>query len=163
MKSCKKCGEIKPLSEFNANRRMADGHLNTCKICASAMVKRYRQENLEKLRIRDRIRYDTDPKIRERIKQREQSIPPEQKYARNSVRGKQFRKQHPDKDKAHRTVNNAIRDGKLERQPCEVCGTTFDVEAHHEDYSKPLNVRWLCTQHHGITRRKPRTEVGISS
>lgn len=43
-------------------------------------------------------------------------------------------------------VNNAIRDGKIARQPCEVCGRK--AQAHHEDYSKPLDVRWLCFQHH---------------
>lgn len=35
----------------------------------------------------------------------------------------------------------------LERKPCEVCGAT-KVEAHHDDYEKPLEVRWLCKQHH---------------
>jgi hypothetical protein len=32
-------------------------------------------------------------------------------------------------------------------QPCEVCGAT-KVEKHHPDYSKPLEVRWLCREHH---------------
>jgi hypothetical protein len=37
---------------------------------------------------------------------------------------------------------------KLELQPCEICGKTEDIERHHEDYSKPLEVRWLCKSHH---------------
>jgi hypothetical protein len=37
--------------------------------------------------------------------------------------------------------------GKLIRQPCEVCGSK-KVEAHHDDYTKPLDVRWLCKKHH---------------
>ena len=40
----------------------------------------------------------------------------------------------------------------LERQPCEVCGEK--AEAHHPDYSKPLDVRWLCKRHHMIEHRK---------
>ena len=41
----------------------------------------------------------------------------------------------------------AIRAGILKRLPCEVCGST-DADAHHEDYAKPLDVRWLCPAHH---------------
>jgi hypothetical protein len=47
----------------------------------------------------------------------------------------------------YRAPSNAIRDGRLIRQPCEVCGA-LNVEAHHDDYSKPLTVRWLCRRHH---------------
>lgn len=40
-----------------------------------------------------------------------------------------------------------IRSGRLIKQPCEVCGSKI-VEAHHDDYEKPLDVRWLCKKHH---------------
>jgi hypothetical protein len=43
-------------------------------------------------------------------------------------------------------LNLAIYYGKVKRQPCW-CGAT-PAEAHHEDYSKPLDVRWLCPPHH---------------
>jgi len=42
----------------------------------------------------------------------------------------------------------ALRFGKIQRGPCEVCGTTEKVEGHHEDYTRPLDVRWLCKEHH---------------
>lgn len=45
-------------------------------------------------------------------------------------------------------VNSEIRKGFLIPQPCEVCGTSLSIEAHHDDYSKPLHVRWLCVIHH---------------
>lgn len=45
-------------------------------------------------------------------------------------------------------VGNAIQSGKLTKCPCEVCGTTHLVHAHHDDYSKALDVRWLCPKHH---------------
>ena len=41
-----------------------------------------------------------------------------------------------------------IRSGKIVKQPCEVCGTLENVEAHHDDYSKPDDIRWLCRDHH---------------
>ena len=42
---------------------------------------------------------------------------------------------------------SAIQCGDLKRQPCEVCGAV-PVDAHHDDYSQPLAVRWLCRKHH---------------
>ena len=55
---------------------------------------------------------------------------------------------HPEKVKARRTLNSAIKRGDVERQPCETCGTEEDVHGHHEDYTKPLEVIWLCRDHH---------------
>lgn len=76
---------------------------------------------------------------------------------RRSPRGKSVKAKHQlnyragqsQKYKAVTAVGNAIRLGKLTRQPCEKCGSTTRVEAHHDDYSKPLDVRWLCHIHHG--------------
>jgi len=45
------------------------------------------------------------------------------------------------------TTNNAIVSGLLFRQPCEVCNSV-KVQAHHDDYLQPLEVRWLCKKHH---------------
>ena len=57
------------------------------------------------------------------------------------------RRRYPEKMRAHNAVRNAIETGRLVRQPCEVCGTV-PAEAHHDDYGKPLDVRWLCKIHH---------------
>lgn len=60
--------------------------------------------------------------------------------------------------RARQDVANALRCGELERLPCEVCGRT-PAQAHHDDYDQPLEVRWLCLEHHreehghGGTRR----------
>jgi hypothetical protein len=58
-------------------------------------------------------------------------------------------------DQVHRIVEKAIARGKLQPQPCEVCGANGvmadgrnEVQAHHDDYNKPLDVRWLCQEHH---------------
>lgn len=48
---------------------------------------------------------------------------------------------------ARAQVKNAIKSGTLLRQPCEVCDKQ-KADAHHDDYSKPLSVRWLCRTHH---------------
>jgi len=51
------------------------------------------------------------------------------------------------KAKAKSAVSYAIKKGKLIRQPCEKCGAE-KTDAHHDDYAKPLEVRWLCRSHH---------------
>jgi len=48
---------------------------------------------------------------------------------------------------AHKAVEYAVKSGKIARSPCEKCGAER-VEAHHDDYSSPLAVRWLCRRHH---------------
>ena len=45
-------------------------------------------------------------------------------------------------------VHKAKRNGTLTLQPCEVCGSTFKIEAHHDNYFLPLQVNWLCPSHH---------------
>jgi hypothetical protein len=66
-------------------------------------------------------------------------------YRRN--KRKRFRTEHPDRHKAHTAVKNAVARGALQRGACEVCGQE-NAEAHHEDYGKPLDVKWLCKKHH---------------
>lgn len=58
-------------------------------------------------------------------------------------------------NEARKMVNRAIYRKLLTRKPCEVCGIfgvdakgTTLLEAHHDDYNKPLEVRWLCVKHH---------------
>lgn len=76
---------------------------------------------------------------------------------RERERHRKFRADNPDwwrkydygvKTKAKDAVKWAKKTGKLVAQPCEVCGAER-VQAHHTDYSRPLDVKWLCTIHHG--------------
>ena len=54
---------------------------------------------------------------------------------------------HPDAVWAQKTLNRAVRNGKIKRSTCEVCGE-IKVHGHHDDYQYPLNVHWLCPVHH---------------
>jgi len=129
MKRCTKCGEMKCLSLFYAHKGMADGHLSKCKECCKAASKSNRDSKLDYYRAYDRERGNR------------QGVDYTRKY----------RADNPEKYKAHTLVNNAVRDGKLTRLPCERCSNP-DSHAHHEDYNKPLEVIWLCAachkQHH---------------
>lgn len=52
-----------------------------------------------------------------------------------------------DKVRARKLLSRALERGDLERGPCEQCGST-KTQGHHDDYSKPLDVRWLCGKCH---------------
>ncbi len=58
-----------------------------------------------------------------------------------------YRERYPEKKSAHNAVYRALRQGTIKKQPCH-CGSK-DVHAHHDDYSKQLEVMWLCPKHHG--------------
>lgn len=71
------------------------------------------------------------------------------------VRAADRRRYRRDKDKnnARMAVRKAVVAGDLERGPCAVCGVASPDgpkrnQAHHDDYSKPLDIRWLCPRHH---------------
>ena len=63
-----------------------------------------------------------------------------------------WRERNPEKWAASILFNHAIRDGKITKGPCEVCGVD-KVHGHHDDYDKPLEVRWLCPAHHADQHR----------
>jgi hypothetical protein len=97
----------------------------------------------EKARAADRARY---------YRHREDRLARMKDWAlRNPERARELNREwqerNPEKRAAQVAVGNAVRDGKLVRQPCEVCGNPKS-DGHHDDYSKPLEVRWLCRTHH---------------
>jgi len=148
-KKCRKCGIPKPLLEFYTHPAMADGHLNKCKECVKTRVKVYAEANPDKVRLLGREKRRR-PKYREMDKRWCQNNPEQSR-----VHKLKWEAQNVDKRKAEWAVSNAIRDGKIVKsQECSQCGATGDIEAHHPDYNKPLDVVWLCTACHGETRHK---------
>lgn len=140
-KNCKMCFKFKPLSDFYAHPKMADGFDGKCKECAKEAVrKNYRANRLHY------VEYE-----RQRFKD------PSRKAAFLKYQ-RQRRKRFPHKSVAWSAVSNAIRDGKLVRLPCEKCGNPKS-QAHHTDYSKPLDVQWLCFKHHREAHGQTVTEI----
>jgi hypothetical protein len=72
--------------------------------------------------------------------------------------GERYRIEKPERLKARDAVNNAVKAGKLSKQPCAVCGSSARIHGHHEDYSKPLEVIWLCPVHHKERHRQIQEE-----
>lgn len=60
---------------------------------------------------------------------------------------KRWAERNRQKRMAHQTVGNALRTGGLTKGRCIRCHET-KTQAHHDDYSKPLDVIWLCSQCH---------------
>lgn len=136
MKRCRKCLQRKPLEDFYIHLQMADGYLNICKECTRARISGYRKTE----------KGNASEKRRNQTLKRKAWLIQYQPI---------LRERHRIRYKARGIVANAIRDGKLSRQPCEVCGANgmlengrYAAQAHHDDYSQPLQVRWLCQKHH---------------
>lgn len=128
MKACRKCNTMKPMDEFYKHPCMADGRLHTCKECHKSDVKRNYANKREIKHQYDAERYQT----------------PERKAAAHAY-SQRHRERYPEKSNARQRVRYAKSTGKLTRKPCEVCGRDDEmVEAHHYDYSAPLDVHWMC-------------------
>ena len=132
MKTCFKCNEVKPVDEFYRHPQMGDGRLGKCKECTKVDVHANRRKRLDYYRQYDTIRFQRNAARRER----------------QAIRMRAYRKANPLIAKAHAGVARATRTEKLNRQPCERCSRTDHVHGHHEDYSRPLDVMWLCPPCH---------------
>lgn len=150
-KFCHKCQASKPVSMFSACRRNKDGLQAYCKGCRLEMQREYRATQPEKYLDAARRR---DPE-KNRQACREWS-------SKNREKIYEIRRRYPERDKARRSYRYAIETGVLVRpDTCEMCGEkpkVGKIQGHHEDYSKPLEVKWLCVRCHGFVHRK-RPEV----
>ena len=126
-KRCIKCGEEKSLEYFRLTP--AGNPLACCTVCHNINGRKYYAKHRERVLARVKARYR---KTRETV----------QAYDRQRYR------EHREKWLARARVSIAVRKGDLTRGPCDKCGTTINIEGHHDDYSKPLEVRWLCSSHH---------------
>lgn len=134
LKTCFKCGAKKARTEFYRHSKMKDGLLGKCKACTKLDMK-----------IRSK-----DPDARVRIAEYERSrFKTEHRKAKAIQYQRKMRQTSPEKYQARCAVSNAVRDGRLTRKPCEICGNPKS-QAHHTDYSQPLSVRWLCFEHHRV-------------
>lgn len=143
-KQCPKCGEVKDPAGFYPNDR-------TCKECRKSAAKAHRAANSEHYKAYDRARANRPDRVALRKKYQKTGAFRES-HSKASLK---WRTLQADRRAAHIKLGNAIRDGKIERLPCFVCGAA-NSEAHHADYSAPLAVTWLCDQHHKETHKLAR-------
>jgi hypothetical protein len=164
MKTCFRCGTAQPLSEYYAHPMMADGHLNKCKTCTkSDTAARVARKQADPDWVIAEARRCSAKASKYHAEGRYEQTPEKRKITLAKHRDK-----YPEKNAARTAVSNAVRDGRLIKTPCIICGNP-DSEGHHDDYSKPLDVKWLCPKHHGerhvelrdIERRRKAEELAI--
>lgn len=165
-KKCFKCNKIKSISNFYKHPGMKSGYLNKCKECNKKDVQENYRNNIDYYREYERNRASlphrkeacriynkTHPeKIREIKKRWNKNNSDKIKLSR-----KKYKDHYPEKSKAHAILGNAIKYKHIFKKPCKFCGE-LKVEAHHADYSKPLDITWLCIKCHKDLHIKLRQE-----
>lgn len=136
---CKHCAQDKPAEGFYKSCP------TKCKECIKAAVNKHRQANLERVRAYDRLRGSQSHRVAARAEYRKTPAYAESHEA--AVR--RWAAKHPERRRASHIVGNAVRDGRLIPWPvCAVPECSDKPQGHHPDYSRPLDVVWLCDEHH---------------
>lgn len=143
---CRLCGIEKGLDGFYKHPSSKTGYDSKCKDCAKAMIKAARERNPEHYREFDRQRAMRPDRVAAR------------KAYRATASGKEavkrahraYERKQPERHYARIALGHAVRDGKVFQWPICAVPTCdcYIVEGHHPDYSRPLDVVWLCNKHH---------------
>lgn len=136
--TCKKCGIQDPECGFYESNSAA------CKECVRASVRENRRQNISYYRAYDRKRYRESDERKAHCHAAGRNWPSEKRAEAQ----RRYRKKNRAKIQARAKVRRAMLKGEVEKQPCHFCGSEKAVEAHHEDYSKPLDVFWFCRPCH---------------
>lgn len=145
MKICTKCRIEKPLEAFHCDRTSDDGRCCQCKKCTQARTRQWylvnRKQSLETTKAWNAKNREKHNKYVRKWQAKNQT--------RVTASGRAYAKRHPEKRNAKNAVQWAIKKGLLTRpDECTVCEKQGQVEGHHEDYAKPLQVIWLCRKCH---------------
>ena len=133
-RACSKCKEEKSLDRYDKDSSRMLGHSYVCKDCSRiSHLKSYYANHDKHLAVKKSY-YNNNKKYFQ-------------------VKTVDYRKRNPEKFLAGNLLRNAVRRGEIQRKPCEECGDTKS-HGHHPDYSKPLEVKWLCVKHHMQIHRK---------
>lgn len=141
MKKCTKCKLHKEESEFYSKPGSSTGLSSICKSCQKESSRLSKAKNINECRRRDRGRNKSGD--------RKRMIEERRKSPSGVISAREASRRYYHKNKkvkaAHTAVRLAIESGEMLRVlQCERCGSERMVEAHHDDYDSPLDVRWLC-------------------
>lgn len=136
-KVCRKCGKEKAGEDFYSGW--------TCKECIKAYQRKRREEKLDEVREYDRKRSNLPHRVRARKEY--------QKTEAGRIAGakakRKWQEQNPERKAAHTILGNRLRSGEITKPDrCGECGKKTRIHGHHDDYSKPLDVKWVCGKCH---------------
>lgn len=140
-KLCRTCWKVKDHSMFGIRAASPDGLSAKCRSCQSAYDK---ARAMSPHRVAARAAYAaTDAGIAAISKAKKKYNRGEKKKQATA----RWQQENSVKRAAHIIVGSSLKSGVLTKAPCVSCGSEKS-QAHHEDYSKPLLVVWLCAKCH---------------
>lgn len=143
MKTCNKCQERKTLGEYHRDKSRADGYREKCKECSSILAAaRYIKNRKKRIQTVKRHYYKNRESLIKKVGNWAKLNPEKRKAILSK-----YNVNNRLKVVARNILNTGLRNGFIEKKPCQVCGNKTS-QAHHDDYSKPLTVTWLCNKHH---------------
>lgn len=151
MCKCNICLESDPLEFYESNK-------SNCKQCLRLRSRKHRDDNIEKVKEYDRNRPNAKERNEAAKERYERQMKTEEGRKRSRIRSVAWIEKNHIKRAAHIIFGNARRDGKVTAKPCEICGD-IKVDGHHDDYEKPLDVRWLCRKHHAEHHKQEREKA----
>lgn len=156
-RECTICKQEKPLEEFGKCSKGKYGHDAQCKKCkyqksgrkhylenkekCHENASRYAKKNRESINKRVRDDYNQEPeKYLDRLRENRKS---------NKDTLKRYRENHREKINAQNQLRDHVKRGNIIKpSKCSICASDKWIEAHHADYTKPLDVVWLCKKCH---------------
>ena len=129
-KICTKCKELKSIDNFAFIKKGRPLRIPMCRSCTKKTNSEYRSSEHGKAVIRRQFKRRYNKHADEYI---------------NKATDRYFKK--PEAVRAAAQARYALKKGLIEKKACENCSSD-KVEMHHDDYSRPLEIRWLCRSCH---------------
>jgi len=165
-KECRGCKQVKDLGAFYKRKKGKDGIDPQCKECRTTYQRKWLKKPSSKIVVQKWLEANKNygheyyeshkgpPAVFMTQEERAESDKKSHTIARQK-----HRKKYPDRERARRLVLQALKNGDLIRLRCQVRKCKIIGQAHHPDYSKPLEVEWLCRKHHLALHAQLRLEV----
>ena len=139
MKYCAGCNADRDDSLFGRDASKEDGMTHKCRACNAAYQKARRVAAAASMPVSWKKK---TANMAEYMKEWKKANPG---YV--TQKKKEWYAKNRDRLRVREAVKYALKSGKLVKTACHVCGKD-NVEGHHPDYSRPLDVVWLCREHH---------------
>lgn len=159
---CTICKIEKSYDCFYKSKKGKNGHAEQCKLCRLAKDREYYKNNPEICLAKHQRWAKRNPKsilknqraYYHRNKERILEKLRESRKGNGYQHTKAYRKRNREKIECHNFVRLAVKFGHLKRPDfCEKCKNNCKPHAHHNDYTKPLDVVWLCRKCHAEEHR----------